>query len=270
MTTVHEIPGAEALRFLRSLPRVPTHRHPSWVVPAGRGLRLSQRETPGGVRVGGLERLRVLEDLAQHARALRIHCEPQGPTSTWELVLDDARFHLVLSPEVWRGFSGEGQALESLSAENWRGVLPRVRAALQWQSVLDAAHLARDVELEPEVVRAALAALGARGLVGYDLSTSAYFHRELPFDLERVDSLQPRLRAARRLIEQGKVRVGSREGQMVEVFVTGTDVEHCVRLGPSDASCTCPWHAKHRGTRGPCKHILAARLVSDENRPRNP
>ncbi|MFC8869784.1 SWIM zinc finger family protein [Streptomyces sp. NPDC057148] len=26
-------------------------------------------------------------------------------------------------------------------------------------------------------------------------------------------------------------------------------------------SCTCPWWAKYRGGRGPCKHMLAARMV---------
>src|SRR5205807_5456360 len=98
----------EAVRFLRSLPRARTNRTPSWILPAGRGLRLSRSEAPGCVRVGGLERLRLLEDLAVHARALRIYGGPEGQASAWELVLGDARFHLVLSPEAWRGFSGEG------------------------------------------------------------------------------------------------------------------------------------------------------------------
>jgi hypothetical protein len=26
-------------------------------------------------------------------------------------------------------------------------------------------------------------------------------------------------------------------------------------------SCTCPWWAKHRGERGPCKHALAVRMT---------
>ena len=37
-------------------------------------------------------------------------------------------------------------------------------------------------------------------------------------------------------------------------------------FSPADR-CTCPWWGKHRGTRGPCKHVLAARMaVRDEVR----
>ena len=36
-------------------------------------------------------------------------------TSAWEVVSDDVRFQLLVSPEVYRGFSGEGQALEALN-----------------------------------------------------------------------------------------------------------------------------------------------------------
>ena len=26
-------------------------------------------------------------------------------------------------------------------------------------------------------------------------------------------------------------------------------------------TCTCPWWGRHQGTRGPCRHVLAARMV---------
>lgn len=47
------------------------------------------------------------------------------------------------------------------------------------------------------------------------------------------------------------------------VAVHGYDTKfamHALRLGHD--RCTCPWFAKHQGSRGPCKHVLAARLVS--------
>ncbi len=106
MIPVLEVSGLEALRFLRSLPRSRS-RHPVSVNPAGKGLRLSHVATAGGVAVRGLERLRVLENLAHHATLLRIYADSDSGTSGWELVLKDARFYLVLSPDVWRGFSGE-------------------------------------------------------------------------------------------------------------------------------------------------------------------
>ena len=130
-----EVPGAEARRFLRSLPRGVV-KQTCWVVPAGRGLR-SHRATSDGVAVGGMQRLRVLEDLACHARQLLVFTEDSSQTSTWVLVLDEARFHLVLSPEVWRGFSGEGQVLGDLANVDGKRSLARVQASLKWQSRID-------------------------------------------------------------------------------------------------------------------------------------
>ncbi|MEU8192046.1 SWIM zinc finger family protein, partial [Micromonospora carbonacea] len=33
------------------------------------------------------------------------------------------------------------------------------------------------------------------------------------------------------------------------------------RLADDAYTCTCPWWAKHRGQRGPCKHALATRMA---------
>jgi predicted nucleic acid-binding Zn finger protein len=33
-----------------------------------------------------------------------------------------------------------------------------------------------------------------------------------------------------------------------------------VRLRAEGDRCTCPWFSKHQGQRGPCKHVLAARI----------
>lgn len=260
-----EIPGTEAYRFLRSLPRMKTHRRETWIVPSGRGVRLSQCAARGAVRVGGMERLSALEGLVSEARLLRVHADPPTGASAWELVFDDSRFHLALSPEVWRGFSGEGQALESLASEEWKDALPKIRALLAWEAKIEPDELAARSGLDARAVRGALAALGSRGLVGFDLSEAAYFHREFPFDLTLVEKLQPRLLAARKLVEAGKARRGAQSAEQAEVMVDGSGVEHRVRLTPGDARCTCPWFARHGATRGPCKHILAARILIEES-----
>lgn len=262
MQLVHDVPGVEALRFLRSLPRTKT-RHPAWVVPSGRGLRVSQQPAADGVRVAGLQRLRVLEALAPAARNLRVYANPTTETCGWELVFDTARFHLVLSPDIWRGFSGEGQALSALASADWQAALPRVRAALHWEATIDAEQLSQQTGIDAATIRSTLAALGARGLVGFDLGAGAYFQRELPFDLARVESLQPRLLAARKLLEKQGVRRGAQTADTIELFVAGTDVEHRVRLSATGGKCTCPWFSKHQGERGPCKHVLAAQLYLD-------
>jgi hypothetical protein len=267
MQPVHDISAVEALRFLRSLPRMNTGRRESWIVTAGRGLRISQCETRGAVRVGGLQRLRVLEALAPISNRLRIFTDEPTGASAWVLDLEDSRFHLVISPEVWRGFSGEGQMLESLGKKRRDENLPRVHAALRWDTQIDIAEVATRIGTSAEQIRTCLATLGSRGLVGFDLIESAYFHRELPFDLSRAEQLQSRLMQARKLLDNNQVHVSTRIPDRVEVIVVGSGVKHRVRWTGNDDNeirCTCPWFARHGTSRGPCKHILASKMVLEE------
>jgi hypothetical protein len=261
-----EVSGFEAARFFRALPKGPATTN-GWVVYSGRGLRLSQVAARGGTRVGGVQRLHVLDDLARHARALRIYADDQNEASVWELVLDEARFTLALSPDVSRGFSGEGQMVADLAGRRWEETLPRIRGRLQWDARIQTDSLAAACAFDRQTVTAALAVLAARGLVGYDLAEGAYFHRELPFDMEKVEALQPRLLEARKLVGSGGVRIERHDPatRQVEATVRGTGVEHLVRLGPEGERCTCPWYAKHRNERGPCKHILAVQITLEND-----
>lgn len=267
---VHRISGADALRFLRTLPRSSTSRQDLFVVPNGRSVRTTTVPASGAIVVRALERLRVLEDLAPLASAMRIHVDDAGEASVWELELRSVRFTLALSRTAARGFSGEGRALVALASEHGSAtpsVEPRVRAALKWQAALDASALARELGTNAREVERALLRLGARGLVGYDVGTRAYFHRELPYDLAAIHRLHPRLEAARELVATQRARLirsplpehASAKSAVVEV--ESTDVIHRVTIDGERVRCTCPWHAKHQGARGPCKHALAALLV---------
>lgn len=266
MQHVHQIGAIHALRFFRSLPRMKTNRRTTFVTRSGQGLRLSQVETKDGVRVGGLERLRVLEPLARNADGLDVYSDEATGASAWTLTFSDCLFHLVISPEVWRGFSGEGQALQSLAQAD-ESLLPAVKASLKWQSVLDRDQIAKASKRTPDEIDFALQTLGTRGLVGFDLSEQAYFHREMPFDLSLVEKLQPRLIAARKLIDADKVRLQKRTKTTVDFTVDGSGVEHrvSVRSGKEATfKCTCPWYNRHGVSRGPCKHILAAQIMLAE------
>lgn len=264
-----EITALEARRFVRGLPRGLAPKLPSFVTPLGAGLRLSQRDSQGSVRVTGTDRLRLLEPLLNSARSLRVWSDETAGTSAWEVNLERGRFLLVLSPEVSRGFSGEGQLLQQLASKDWETALPLIQANLKWQSNIDATRLASQLTLTVPQVESALAVLAARGLVGFDIASGQYFHRELPFDMAKVESLQPRLKDARKLLAEKKVRVHQTRNHgpevTAEVFVQGTEVEHRILLAPAGDSCTCPWYSKHRLERGPCKHILAARLTIDND-----
>ncbi len=264
-----EVAAAEAQRFLRSMPRA-TMKCVCWVTASaashgpGFNMRITRRETKDGVPVGGIHRLRVLEDLSRYAKKLRVYADPPTKTSCWELDTGSARFHLLLSPEVWRGFSGEGQALADLGSKEWQAILPSVHASLKWDAHIDQDTMARKLKLDPSTIAAALSVLGSRGLVGFDLAEGHYFHRELPFDLSRIEALQPRLKDARKLVEAGGIQIARPKDDKVEARVPGSGVEHRVRLTAEGAKCTCPWFAKHQGDRGPCKHVLAVQIFLDE------
>jgi hypothetical protein len=171
-----------------------------------------------------------------------------------------------MSPELQRGFSGEGQALSQLVAGKWREALPYVQANLAGQSQIDAVALASKLGLTVPEVNAALAVLGTRGLAGFDVASGNFFHRELPFELEQIEALQPRLKDARKLLAEKQLQVlATPEEQAWDVSVPGTDVQHHVRLRPTGDRCTCQWFSKHQGERGPCKHILAARMFVEKD-----
>ncbi|WP_433789088.1 SWIM zinc finger family protein [Actinoplanes sp. CA-252034] len=97
---------------------------------------------------------------------------------------------------------------------------------------------------------------GPAGSGGFDLADGTPFERELPLDARVAYADQPRLRDARALAEAGAVRPGP-DHTVVESGGTA----YTVRRAPAGERCTCAWFATHGLDRGPCKHILAARLV---------
>jgi SWIM zinc finger len=251
---------ADALRLLRSIGRGAGSRE-AWLAPAGTGVRVAHHPAAGSVRVGGPQRVRVLERVARHLTGLRIHASEDGSTA-WQCDLPDGRVTLILSPDPWRGLSGEGRLLSTLATPPNRAALAAVRAQLRWQPVVTVEDVANATGLDAGGARAALAALAASGLLGVDLADRGYFHRELPFDLAAADRHHPRLRDARRLVSEGDVRVERSADDELVAWVAGSGVDHRVRVTPSGSTCTCPWFGRHRGERGPCKHVLAVELMT--------
>jgi DprA winged helix domain/SWIM zinc finger len=185
---------------------------------------------------------------------------PASPptASAWELALEGMRLLLMLSPQPHRGFSGEGAVLDALAAEQVEGDADLVGGLLGFEPRVEVDLLAERSGLPPARVLAALGQLGTAGRVGYDAAEAAYFHRELPYDATRVEAMNPRLRNARALVAAGAVRL---DGELATVLVD--DHTYQVRIGRDGAGvgCSCPWWARYRGSRGKCKHLLAAELA---------
>jgi hypothetical protein len=263
MHLIGELTGAAAQRFVRSLPR--EAKRPLWAVPGTGGFSLQASPRGKAACIAGPHRLIELAPLLRFARRLRVYGPDleAGATeapSAWELDLGSARFTLTLSPEKYRGFSGEGALLELLGDEGAAADSLLVAESLGWGSRVDSGRLATALDLSQGRVAAALGYLAACGRVGYDLAEESFFHRELPFG-PALEAMHPRLANARQLIETGAVVLT--DGGAI---VRGTDSEHRVTFGGDPGSagqdrCTCPWWGKHRGSRGPCKHVLAARMA---------
>jgi len=263
---VYDIPAPQALRLIRSFPAASQPKSPMYLTGRSTAVRLSHRKQSGAVKILGTHRPRVLEPLLVSADSLRVWFDQRSGTSGWEVISPTERLMLLVSPEIYRGFSGEGQNLEALAGGKWGDLLAAVRAQINWQNEVDAGAIAAAVGASADDVEATLAALGSRGLAGYDLNTGCYFHRELPFDRDKIDAMQPRLKGAMKLLENARVKIHERHDDgSCALVVGGTGVDHFVRIGDDGDRCTCPWYSKHPGQRGPCKHILAAQIFLDQD-----
>lgn len=261
-----DLDASGARAFFRSIPKSPSRR-PVWLAPVGRGLRTLHHDPGGGaVELAGQARLRLFERVARHATGLRVFAADGDGSTGWQLDMSGARLTLVLSPEVWRGFSGEGRALHRLADAAPPASIAAVRAALGWEPRLGVEALAATTGRSHEEVSGALAALALSGIVGYDLAEGGFFRRELPFDLGRTERLQPRLSDARRLVERAAVHIDAADRPRLSGWVAGAGgVEYRVRSTTGGWTCTCPWYGRHRGDRGPCKHVLAVQLVATDD-----
>ena len=258
MRLVAELASAAARRFIAGIPR--SLRRPLWAVPAGGSLTLATSPRPGAACLAGSHRLAELGPLLRYARGLRVYSaeadtRSEPMPSAWELDLGTARFTLTLSQEKYRGFSGEGALLGSLAAADAAADADLIGVLLAWDPRIDIGRLSAEAQLTAERTELALSRLAAAGRVGYDLAEQSFFHRELPFG-PALEAMHPRLASARALIAAGCV-VAGRGGALVRSGDTG----HRVTFAEPHDICTCPWWGKYRGTRGPCKHVLAARMA---------
>jgi len=254
-------PAAQALLAISAIARAQYQ-----VTTPGDGLRdpVVTTHRPGAACLAGPKRLAELRPLLRFTRRLRVYAPESGgqpAPSAWELTLGvaGARFTLTLSPEKYRGFSGEGALLAALGAAPGATTAAAdadlISLLLGWDPVISLSRLTDDSSLPAERAVAALATLATWGKVGYDLADAAYFRRELPLGAV-VERTHPRLADARSLVAGGQV-----------ILTDGGAMSsgHRVTFGladPAKDTCTCPWWARYQGTRGPCKHVLAARIAA--------
>lgn len=270
METRFELSAQAARSFVASLPSSTSASVSGRLVPHGDGVRLEPGtgNRLGAVHVAGLQRLVGLKPLLVHVRSMTFHAPrgADGEESACAVVvtLPGMRLTLGLTATPWRGYSGEGSLLEHVTGPRAEADARLLNALLAFESVIDVGLLARRAHLEADRVHAALAVLAASGRVGWDLTEGAYFHRELPTDPERLETDNPRLRRARKLVRDGAVHHVGRD--RYEVSASGRRHTLWVPPGPAEqavaaSSCTCAWGLRHGTDRGPCAHVLAVLIT---------
>ena len=260
MSLRREMRVADARRFVRALPA--SARGCLWGIAVGRSLRLSARPQPGAVGIAGPQRLRTLEPLLPFAESVRVYgpdvdAGTDAAASAWQLDLPGARFTIMISPELNRGFSGEGGLLFDLADQDTDDDADLISGMLAWDSEIDIDRLTDQAPMDRTRVERALSHLAGAGRVGYDLATGRYFHRELPYERELLEQNNPRLAHARALVDAGAVSLTADCA-----VVRSRETEYTVTFGSEGSRCNCPWWGRHRGSRGPCKHELAADIVA--------
>ncbi|PIQ25798.1 hypothetical protein COW36_21905 [bacterium (Candidatus Blackallbacteria) CG17_big_fil_post_rev_8_21_14_2_50_48_46] len=220
------------------------------------------------LEVSGLHRLGLFRKLIPHLQSLDIYqTHANGPT-LWVAHLPQARLTLALSSTVKHGFSGEGEALRSLSQIAPQAELDFLRMLVAGLESFTLEELSQLAEISIEQSTAWVDTLASEGLLGFDNHADRYFYRVLPF----VQARQGRLENSQALFSQEKVSLEQvlalPGGLTAQGWIQGQSAEYHAELALqggylSQGNCTCRWIQRHGLQRGPCKHLLALRFAAE-------
>ena len=231
------------------------------------------------VRIWGRRRLFILERLIPVARNFTVHLLGHGLPSFWVADLGDMSFTLGLSGWTTNDWSRAGQ-FDLLAPRGEVDVQTKVRVfetlKERWLEKTD--DLSSRAELPRATVLSALSAWTQAGRAIYDLSKGVWRVRELsrdPLPMDKLRFANEREQAATALV--AKTKATSRELAAGAFEVTATVIDkketHQVRfIADSDgkvieAQCDCSFFKFNRLLKGPCEHILAARMRDAAARP---
>ena len=217
--------------------------------------------TADSVRVGGIHRLRLLEGILPIVEKIRVY--ESSDKETCAVVADFGKMELLMafSPDANRGFSGEGKALDTMAEHVPMEWIYGLNSLLKSNESFDPALLSIENDIEFSTMDSLTSSLSSMGLLGYDLEARNHFYRRLPFKTERILSLNPRLKNAKKLIENDDIQIIAKRNGYIEASVKGTDVHHRVIIEGENQHCTCQWFTNYQGKRGICKHILGVKMM---------
>ncbi|HCR77034.1 MAG TPA: hypothetical protein DIW37_11655 [Chryseobacterium sp.] len=218
-------------------------------------------ESKDAIRFGGIARLRLLDGITTYFTNMSIYQSKDGESVAIVADLARMRFTLALSPDSYRGFSGEGNVLENMTLEVPETWVRAMDSLLKSNEQFDLTKLSIEHDVAFDTMDNITSSLSSMGLLGYDLHNRQHYYRRLPFKTERILSLNPRLKNAKKLVDENAVVFISKELGNIEARVKGTNVKHTVIIQNELSKCTCDWFTTNQNKRGLCKHILAVKIL---------
>lgn len=234
------------------------------------------------VRVWGRKRLSLLQGVLPYADRVTVGVLGRGLPHLYTCHCGPYDLTLVLSGWTTSEWSKDAafDLLAPRAAPDPRQV-ERVYAFLGEHLVASVRTIAGETSIPDRVVERALFQLCRAGRVMADPTTGRYRLRELfaaPLDVDTLFAPDPRLAAARQLVDAGGVTLRDihpptpgqgRQETRAEATVRDGAASYPVTVAVDDTGrvrfgrCACPFFEANLMSRGPCAHILAARLALD-------
>lgn len=251
----------QALQLFKTIPtgKVKTDY---FLIKRGGRYSFSPIKSSSAVCIGGIHRLKLIQPLIPLIKELKVYPHADMQSVTFILCFDELNFIFSVSRDFWRGFSGEGAALEALIEDLPDSLIKAFDNYSFTNQVFNPMLMSIEEEVDIQKIENLATKLSAMGLLGFDLAKNGFFYRRLPFKLERIMSLNPRLKGVEKLLAENKVKITSQNDDQIEAQVEGSGVQHYVIVKGDTQKCTCTWFSKNQGERGACKHILAVKKLA--------
>lgn len=227
------------------------------------------------IRIWGRRRLLILERLLPITKSFKVMLLGSGLPSFFLADLGDMTFTLGLSGWTANDWSREG---------NFDLMAPRGNVDFVTQQTIfdtlketwyeSSDNLAKKLNLDSSVIASSLTSFAQAGKVIYDPRLNVYRVRELsgePLDMKTLRFGSDRERIANELIDGDKVKIKT-EIAKDHLSINGAVKESNKRYEVSalidkdqrlvDGTCECDFYKGNKLKKGPCEHILAARILA--------
>ncbi|MGN6050902.1 hypothetical protein ACP6NE_32095, partial [Pseudomonas aeruginosa] len=137
---------------------------------------LSPIASKDAVRIGGIQRLRLLEGILPYIQQLIVYQETNGESCSFVAEFGNMRLTLSLSPDSYRGFSGEGNVLENMIQavpDEW---VMAVNSLLKSNELFDPTMLSIEHDVDFASMDTLTGSLSSIGLLGYDLAQHQHYY----------------------------------------------------------------------------------------------